>query len=198
VAIDERSYGVLVDAHRQKTPVFISGDGTDVTFQTFLLHVEEDSLLVENRIKPEYISAFCRSKSFSLLVSMVRFQSQQISTDGQHILFPLKKDSVIEETRGSERFAFSSEEHVICEVLNPFDGETRLSKSVMDMSATGLSIRTTFESELFQPSTFLPDLRVLIDGEPYTQSAGRVVYKRKMLDLSGGLRLQVGIKLEKP
>ena len=67
---------------------------------------------------------------------MVRFQSDRIASDGEHIVFPLKDDAVIEETRQSERFSFTADERVVSEILNPFDGETRLSKSVMDMSAT--------------------------------------------------------------
>ena len=86
--------------------------------------------------------------------------------------------------------------HVIVEILNPYDGETRLSKAVMDMSATGMSLSTTFDSQLFKAETFLPSLRVMIDGELYTQTRGRVVYNRKLLDLSGQLRTQVGIKFE--
>ena len=125
-----------------------------------------------------------------------RLIATTISGDGQDIIFPLKKDSVIEETRQSERFSFTAEEKVICEILNPYDGSTKLSKSVMDMSATGLSLRTTFESKLFRPGTQLEDIKVLIGGEPYTQTSGTVVYTRKLLDLKNHLRLQVGIQFE--
>ena len=91
---------------------------------------------------------------------------------------------------------FTADERVIVEILNPFDGETRISKSVMDMSATGLSLRTTFESQLFRPDTYLPTMRVLVDGELYKKGSGRVVYRRKLMDLNGQIRSQVGIKFE--
>lgn len=194
--IDAKSLEILRDAAATRKPVFFSGDGLDVTFQTYILSVTDDEIWLENRVPPEHISKFIHSKNFALLVSMVRFQAKRLDNDGQNLRFPLTKDSLIEETRGSERYSFSSDEHVICEFLNPFDHETRLSKTVIDMSATGLSIRTTLESQLFRPGNVLPELQVLIDGEPYTRGRGRIVYTRKLMDLRGGLRLQVGIKFE--
>jgi hypothetical protein len=196
VSIDAKSRDILVDAQRLKQSVFVTGEALPITFQTFILAVEEHHLLLDNRIRPRFINRFAASKSFSLLAGMVRFQADHVSSDGEHIVFPLKEDSVIEETRQAERFSFTADERVISEILNPFDGETRLSKSVMDMSATGLSLRTTFESKLFQADTYLPSIRVLIDGELYKQGPGRVVYRRKLMDLNGQMRTQVGIKFE--
>jgi hypothetical protein len=129
-------------------------------------------------------------------VQMIRFQADRIDSDGQHIVFPLKAMSVIEETRQSERFPFTAEERVICELLNPFDGETRIFKNVMDMSATGLSMRTRFESRLFSPGTVIPEIKVLIDGKLYTSVSGTIVYNRKLLTHKGRLRLQVGVKFD--
>ncbi len=196
MSIDAKSRDILVDAQRLKQSVFVTGEALPITFQTFILAVEEHHLLLDNRIRPRFINRFAASKSFSLLAGMVRFQADHVSSDGEHIVFPLKEDSVIEETRQAERFSFTADERVISEILNPFDGETRLSKSVMDMSATGLSLRTTFESKLFQADTYLPSIRVLIDGELYKQGPGRVVYRRKLMDLNGQMRTQVGIKFE--
>jgi hypothetical protein len=196
MSIDAKSREILTDSHQAKTSVFFSGDGLGITFQTFILAVAEHHLVLENRIKPKFIRQVVQSKRFSIQARMVRFQSDTIGSDGEHIVFPLKEDAVIEETRQAERFSFAADERVITEILNPFDGETRLSKSVMDMSATGLSLRTTVDSELFKQGTFLPSIRVLIDGEPYVQGPGRVVYSRKLMDLGGQLRTQVGIKFE--
>lgn len=187
---------ILSECLAQKAPVLFSGDGLGITFQTFILSVSKDQVLLENRVKPRFINQVMKSKSFSLQARMVRFGSPEIRSDGEHIVFPLRENSIIEETRQAERFSFTADERVISEILNPFDGETRLSKSVMDMSATGLSLRTTFESKLFKQGTFLPSIRVLIDGEPYVQGPGRVVYNRKLIDLSGQMRLQVGVKFE--
>lgn len=196
--IDAKNQQNLVAAAQARHSVFLSSDALGITFQTHILEVEGDRLVIENRIKPRFISRFTRGKQFALQVGMVRYGSDGISSDGEHIVFPLKAGSVIEETRQAERFTFAADERVVAEILNPFDGETKLSKSVMDMSATGLSLRTTFDSRLFRPDVTLPSIRVLIDGEPYMQGSGRVVYTRKLMDLNSQLRNQVGIKFEAP
>lgn len=196
MSIDATSREILTESLAAKTSVFFSGDGLDITFQTHILAVDEHHLIVENRIKPRFIRQVMGSSRFSLQVRMVRFQADRIGSDGEHLVFPLKEDTVIEETRQAERYSFAADERVVSEILNPFDGETRLSKTVMDMSATGLSLRTTFDSKLFKPDTLLPSIRVLIDGEQYVQGPGRVVYSRKLIDLAGQQRTQVGIKFE--
>jgi len=196
MAIDAKNQKVLADACHERRSVFISGDSLQITFQTFILAVHADHVTLSNRIKPRFISAFVASRAFSLQAGMVRYQSDHISSDGEHMIFPLKADAVIEETRQAERISFAADERVIAEILNPFDGETRLSKAVMDMSSTGLSLRTSFESKLFQPETYLPQIRVLIGGEIFKQGPGRVVYRRNLMDLGGQMRSQVGVKFE--
>ena len=168
--IDAKSRDALVDSMQGKTPIFFAALDLGITFQTLILAVKDDHILIENRVKPRYISGVMASKRFTLQARMVRFQTDRVLSDGEHIVFPLKDDSVIEETRQAERYSFAADERVVTEILNPFDGETRLSKSVMDMSATGLSLSTTYESRLFRPDTYLQTIRVLIDGEPYTQA----------------------------
>jgi hypothetical protein len=196
MAIDKNSQKAITDAHRLRQAVFISGDALAITFQSVIIGIQHDHLLLSNYIKPKYIGAFMNSRAYSLQIGMVRFQSENVSSDGENIIFPLKDDSLIEETRQAERFSFTSEERVVVEILNPFDGETKITKTVMDMSATGLSLRTTFESKLFEPDTYIPNLRILIDGELYKKGPGRVVYRRKLMDQSGQIRNQVGIKFE--
>lgn len=196
MSIDARSRAVIMEAFTQRQPVLLSGSALDVTFQTYIVSVETSHLLLENRIKPKWISAFIASQGFSLQAGMVRFAATEVASDGERLVFPLKEDSVIEETRQAERFSFAADEKVVSEILNPFDGETRLTKSVIDMSATGLSLRTAYQSDLFEPGTVLPEVRVLIGGELYKQAQGRVVYRRKLMDLQGQMRMQVGIKFE--
>jgi len=194
--ISAKNLDILTDCLAQKTSVLFSGDGLAVTFQTYILAVQDGAVVLENRVRPRYIGRVMRSRHFMLQARMVRFQSDIVETDGEHMLFMLKETSVIEETRQAERYTFSADERVVAEILNPFDNETRLTKTVMDMSATGLSLRTTVESRLFKPGTRLPSLRVLVDGEPYVQGPGRVVYARSLIDLNSQIRTQVGIKFE--
>lgn len=196
MAINEKALEVLNNAMRTRTPVFFSGDGTDITFETRMKKIDSERVILENSVRPEFISRVAQSKRFMIQVQMIRFQADRIDSDGQHIVFPLKAMSVIEETRQSERFPFTAEERVICELLNPFDAETRIFKNVMDMSATGLSLRTRFESRLFSPGTTIPEIKVLIDGKLYSAVTGTIIYNRKLMTHRGRLRLQIGIKFD--
>ena len=198
MGLDKKNKELLESCLKQKQSVFLSGNKLAITFQTYITAVADDYVVLENRVKPRFIKQFSKSGQFTLQAHMIRYQTDQIRSDGENIIFPLKENSLIEETRQAERYSFTADERVITEILNPFDQETRLSKSVMDMSATGLSLRTTFDSKLFTPNILLPNIKVLIDGELYIQSSGKVVYSRKLLDLKGSLRTQIGIKFESP
>lgn len=187
---------ILMSACQQKLPILFSGNSLPITFQSYLLEVHPDKVVIENRVKPIWIKQMLACTQWMLQANMIRFTTDHISSDGQNILFTLKENAMIEETRQAERFSFSAEECVVCDILNPFDMETRISKTVMDMSATGLSLRTNFASELFRSGVQLPEIRVLINGASYTQTAASVVYNRRLVDLSGRLRYQVGLKFE--
>lgn len=187
---------ILRECHQQKVPVFVASDVLDITFQTLIKTVSDDAVVIENPIKPEYISKFSKAHKYFLQSKMLRLQADHVVPSGQFIRFPIMENSVIEETRQAERFMFSPDEKVICEILNPYDQKTRISKLVMDMSATGLSLRTNLASNLFRPNLAFTEIKVFIDGKIYMQGKGRVVYHRRFMDLVGRLRVQVGIKFE--
>jgi hypothetical protein len=108
--------------------------------------------------------------------------------------FEIQDNSITEETRQAERFLFTPDEKVIAEILNPFDHTTKLRRHVMDMSATGLSIRVNAATKPFTAGAKLPQIKVHIDGKLWTTATGEVVYNRKFMDLQGHLRVQVGLK----
>jgi hypothetical protein len=198
MAIDLKLRQVLIDAHVEKLPVFLTGDALPITFQTYVLGTASDHIVLENRIKPEYIRAFRSSKTYIVQAEMVRFKSQALEVDGVSLIFPISDESVIGETRQSERLAFTNEERVVAEILNSFDGETLVTKSVMDISANGLSLRTSFDSPLFSPGNTLPSIKIMIDGNLFKEIKGEIVYNKRFMDLSGQLRIQVGVKFINP
>lgn len=177
-----------------KTLVLLSGNAIPIAFQTFIKQIELNNIYLKNTIKPEFIREFLKSTEFTLQAQMMRFQTNAILSSGDQLIFPLLVNSVIEETRQAERYSFSSNEKVTAEIINPYDNETKLTKSVMDMSATGISIRTSINSNLFHPGLEIAKIKVLLDGVIYTQSSGCVIYNRQLLDHHGHLHAQVGIK----
>lgn len=179
---------------RSRTPAYFSGDGVDATFETRIIGCTDTYLSLLNRVPPTFISPVTKSHKFFLQCQMYKFEAGEIDTDGVNIHFPIKGLSSLEGTRLAERFPFAKEEKVVCQFTNPFDQETIITKRVIDMSATGLSIRTPSDGKLFQAGLHIPELKVLIDGRPYARSSARVVYSRRLLDFSGSMRLQVGLQ----
>lgn len=194
--ITQASLDLLKSCLTEKTTIIMSADNLDTVFQSHILEIGDNFVAIENRVPPAMIKQFISSKNFNFQAKMSRFTASTLNSDGVNILFPLSGLTEIEETRMAERFPFDDEERVICELTNPFDNKTILSKTVLDMSATGVSIRCPKPSRLFQPNQRFEAVKVIIDGEAYTKAIATVVYTRKLLDLSGKLRVQVGLKFE--
>ncbi|MCX6126696.1 MAG: PilZ domain-containing protein [Proteobacteria bacterium] len=176
---------LLQDCQYRKVPVFIGSQGIDISFQT---------LLLENMVRPEYIRKFSNGPKFFLQCKMLRLQTTKVGPHETLMSFFIQENSILEETRQAERFLFAPEERVTAEFTNPHDKTTKIQRPVMDMSASGLSLRINVESKLFLPGTTFSDLKVQIDQKPYSKSPAEVVYSRKFMDINGKLRIQVGLK----
>lgn len=194
MAISKDVIEILEREKKQKNPAYLTSAALPISFQINIKKIERDGIILENTIPPKYISQFLNGDGFVFQVAMLRLAAKKLGSDGKNIIFHLDEKSIIEDIRQTQRFPFAVEENVLCEILNPFDQTTRLSKSVLDMSASGLSIRTNFDSKLFAPDTNLPELNILIDGQKYKHTSGEVVYKRKLMNLKGHIRMQIGIK----
>ena len=194
--IDKPFLQVLEDCANKKLSVFFSGNSIEIVFQTFILSVKNQSIILENKVPPQYISKILKSSEFSVNCQMIRFSSEKIESDGCHIIFPLESTKIIEETRGAQRFPFHQSEKVVVKWINPYDKETELEKSVIDMSSTGLSMKSKCNSKLYSPGTEFKNMQVLIDGKPYNQSDGKVIYNRCFLGQDGKSYYQIGIQFE--
>jgi hypothetical protein len=187
-------HAVLLECQKSRTPVFISSSGLDVAFQTVIKEITDSTIALENMVRPEYISRFSRGDKFFLQCKMLRFQSAVVRPRGTFMVFEIHENSLTEETRQSERFMFTPDEKVIAEILNPFDSKTVLRRTVMDMSAKGLSLRVNAPTKPFAAGSLLTNVKVTIDGKLWTTAQAEIVYNRKFMDLEGHLRVQVGLK----
>ena len=186
--------GILEHCLKSRTPVFISSAGLDIAFQTVIKEIDGPMVVLENMVRPEYISRFVNCDKYYLQCKMLRFQSTSVSPRGSFMAFEIQQNSLVEETRQSERLNFSKDEKVLAEILNPFDLKTTLRRHVMDMSATGLSLRINSPSKPFSAGVILPQIQVNIAGKNWARTPAEVVYNRKFIDLQGHLRVQVGLK----
>ncbi len=185
---------IIADAIDKRSPCFLSASGVSTCFETLLLHRQGQKLIIENTVLPEYIRKFVAAENHTLQVGMTRISCKGIESDGEHILFDLVGNIEIAETRRAERFSFSSDEKVDCRIVNPFDPETILIKPILDMSVSGVSIATKYDSSFFTPGMILPQTEIWVEGAPYKKGSGEVVYKRRLVDRNGKFQIQVGIK----
>ena len=94
IMLTSSSVSMIKKAIQSKEQVFLSADNLPITFQTRLLKITQDFLVVYNAITPEYISKAITSRNFSLQIANLRFQAKKISSNGEHILFQIGRAHV--------------------------------------------------------------------------------------------------------
>ena len=186
---------MLREHWRKKLSVFLSGSSLPALFQSRILSIGDNNITLTNTVPPTYIAEFLKAGQFTLTVGLARFSSTEISGDGVNLMFKMDKMTEINDTRQDARIPFESHENVFLEIINPYDNETILRKPIIEMSSAGLSIKTSWDSKLFLPSTEFSQLKVLIDGNLYHQADGKVVYNRLFFDLTRKMYHQVGFQL---
>ena len=196
MSVDEASLELIQDCIQRKSPVFFSASDVKIVFQSQIIIVRNQSIVITNTLPPEYISRVVKSQQFFLKVQAVRFVSERITTDGVHILFPLEGLRMIEDSRSSVRLMFDASERVMLEVINPVDQETVLRKAILDLSSTGLSIRTPTQSKLYSPGQRFEKMKIIMDDKIYNQVDGHVVYQQTFLNQKGKSFCQVGFKFD--
>lgn len=179
---------------RKGAATMVSGDNLDISFAARVLGVHGDTLTIANTVPFDLISRFANSKNFTLLVELLRIRSDKVTSDGKNMIFRAETVDSVGDTRSDERFTFASDENVRCEFTNPADNETQLSKQVLDMSASGFSLKTFPGSTLFQPGTEIPGMRILIGNKLYSTRNAVSVYQRKFMDEDGKMYQQAGFK----
>ncbi|MFY7929561.1 MAG: PilZ domain-containing protein [Oligoflexus sp.] len=198
MSIDEGTLELIQECVVRKSLVFFSASDVNVVFQTRILSIRNRSIVLSNTVPPEYIAKVARSQQFFLKVQSVRFVSDRIVSDGVHIVFPLEGLRLIEDNRSAKRFMFDTDERVFLEVVNPIDQETVLRKAVLDMSTTGLSIRTPTQSSLYTPGQLFKGMKIIMDGKVYNEVDGHVVYQQTFLSQKGKSYCQVGFRFDTP
>ena len=192
--LDENTFQLVKKAIQKKDSVYFTTKNVPITFQTRIISQNKNHFTVFNAVSPEYIKAIMDSKNYFLQISTHRFHCERIESDGEHILFPIKHASLLKDIRQEQRFSFSDDQKVFCEILNPYDMQTILRKPIIDLSASGVSIRNYFESELFKPKTHLPEIKILIDNEEHASHSGEIIYTRQLMNIKREKSIQVGIK----
>ena len=198
MAISGKHQKVIRDAWQDERYVYLTGDGLDIRFQTRIVDVQDERLVLSNNITPEHLKQFLKSRNFYVQIFLVNFRADSIDTDGKNILIPLKESLNIKETRQSVRNEFFPHRKEFCKFINPFDNKTPLRKRLMDLSEDGFSLVSFVETNLFSLGLVIKDIVFFSEKKDtkMTRSA-EVKYIKTLVDINGKRHVQVGFEFLK-
>lgn len=198
MAISDKHQKVIRKAWQDERYVYLTGDGLDIRFQTRIIDVRNDHLVLNNSVTPEYLKKFIKSRNFYVQIFLVNFRADSIDTDGKNILIPLKESLDIKETRQSVRNDFFPHRKEFCQFINPFDNSTPLRKQLMDLSEDGFSLVSFAETKLFRLGLVINDIVFFSDKKDkrMTKNA-EVKYIKTLMDINGKRHMQVGFEFLK-
>ena len=100
---------------------FLWSSSEKVVFQSLIKEVLKDCLVLKNTIPHERITNFLTGHRFQFKIAMYRLVTEELRTDGQHLLFPLFDHTILHNLRRHPRYDFEESERVFCHFTNPFD-----------------------------------------------------------------------------
>lgn len=184
----------IIKCFREKIPVYFSGSANETVFQTLVVELLQDCVIVKNTIPYDQLSQVLTSEMFYLHCDLNQYAANMIESDGENIVFRYEQIINSSETRESDRiYSYKKDNYV--EFINPYDKKTVLKKSILEYSGTGCSVKSHSESQLFTAGTSFDRMTFSINGRTYNNS-GKVVYTKKILGLDGKTYRQVGIKFD--
>ncbi len=198
MAISGKHQKVIRDAWQDERYVYLTGDGLDIRFQTRIVDVQDERLVLNNNVTPEHLKQFLKSRNFYVQIFLVNFRADSIDTDGKNILIPLKESLNIKETRQSVRNEFFPHRKEFCKFINPFDNKTPLRKRLMDLSEDGFSLVSFVETNLFSLGLVIKDIAFFSEKKDtkMTRNA-EVKYIKTLVDINGKRHVQVGFEFLK-
>lgn len=184
----------IVKCFKEKIPVYFSGSSNETVFQTLVVELLQDCVIIKNTIPYDLLSQVLTSDMFYLHCDLNQYAANVIESDGENIVFRYEKIVNSSETRESDRI-YSYKKDNFVEFVNPYDRTTVLKKKILEYSVTGCSVKSHSESQLFTAGTRFDRMSFSINGRVYNNS-GNVVYTKKILGLDGKTYRQVGIKFD--
>lgn len=170
--------------------------GVDIDFQTTIVRIEEDRIVIKNPISPERITEFLSASAYYLQCHMLRFTCKNIEHDGYHLHFLPEQAETVVNMRKSSRLSLAHDHGANCLVKGQtVDQSIDLNCPIFDLSDDGIS----FGAELSQKDALRVSDQTVFDIDIHLSSGhvyrgqGRVVYSRKIQDLQKNLSLNVGM-----
>lgn len=191
---DEITLEKLKASSAEKESVLFSANSMNAAFQTHIVSIQENNLIIANTIPAEQISQIVKSSKFFVQLDMIRCVSEEIHSDGVNIVFPLDRLRVLEDNRGSPRRMLKEKEKAVVRFINPIDKVTVLEKPILDISATGLSFSNQQQSLLYSKGREIDALDVILGNKKTHYEKASIIYNRTLFDEAGKSHVQVGLQ----
>ena len=98
------------------------------------------------------------------------------------------------QNRIEERTYFSTKDNVYATILHPFDSGTIIKRKVLDLSESGMSIRSRFRTKLMEPGRIFQEIKIYKNDNILIQKKAKVIYLKQIVDLQGMAQFQVGMQ----
>jgi hypothetical protein len=185
---------MLKASKNRDSPAVLSPKSIQVSFFCNLLNVTDDFVYLKNPIPPELAKLVLSSTEVGLYCGTYWLTAPSVFAFGTNIKFPIPETAIYGQSRNADRIYFSQKEQARVEIQHPFDPKCILNRKIFDMSPGGLSFRAIHQTAFLQPGRILPMLRVYLGDELKTESAGKIVYIKQIIDLNGRDYFQVGVQ----
>jgi hypothetical protein len=185
----------------KKELVILKSSALDTSFETRIIEIQNNSIVLKNPVPMESIGAFIGAEKYLLQVRDLTFKGRSVEGSGVNMRFWLTESEPVDQLssskRKSDRTYFQDDENVYCEFTNPIDKITKLKKRMVDISQSGFSLITIGKSKLFKNGLQLKNVRIFGDIEEEITCDAEVRYSRNYISLSGESCNQVGLQITK-
>lgn len=187
---------ILTAIKQNNKEVILSTDSTSYSFLTRIKSVAGNRIVLLNSIPPSLIKSALESTESYLSMQGTSLRGEKLSGDGKHLFFTVLSDSSHTETRGEERLSFDPDENVNVEFLNPLDKKTTFKRKVLDISPSGFSFESYFDSKLFDKGQIIENIDIKFGDKKMKHFSAKVMYKKRLFDTLHRQRYQIGLKIE--
>lgn len=193
--LSDEGFEAVNEAIQAKLEVVLSIDGCAYGFLSSVIDVVGDSIILENSIPYQMITTARQGQSSFISIGDFTVEGGAIESDGKNIIFRVLSTRSHLNERVEKRLAFSKDEDVRITFTHPIDKKTEFEKKVLDVSTSGLSFATFFDSALFSKGTKISQIKLKNNNETVKEFNGEIVYKRPLRSKSNHTWYQIGLRI---
>ena len=165
-----------------------------ISFFFEVLKISNDEMVIKNPIPPIHAPYVMSSSSYTVFFKNFWINIDKIIPSGTNILIKIPLEIHRMQNRIEERTYFSTKDNVYATILHPFDSGTIIKRKVLDLSESGMSIRSRFRTKLMEPGRIFQEIKIYKNDNILIQKKAKVIYLKQIVDLQGMAQFQVGMQ----